>query len=224
LDLSTSGGVLLFAAYTGIQFLVVISVIKRIRSRIELDGVYLSLFAGWIAYQVQSLISVNQIGLAVWGWALSGVLIGIGHIDHSGSLSGLKSHRDREPKSNQKLTQSSMSFLILGLSFGLLISIPPYLQANKFYKALQSGQIQQLAESADLSPSERTRYFYISQILMENNSEKEAIPILQKASVKYPDYFPIWSLLAKNSKATPDQIAKAQAEMKRLDPLNPEWK
>jgi O-antigen ligase len=224
LDLSTSGGVLLFTVYLGIQFLVVVSVIKRICSQIEIDGVYLSLFAGWIAYQVQSLISVNQIGLAVWGWALSGVLIGIGHIDQSRSLSNSKPQRDRVPKPNQKLTRSAKSSLILGLLFGMLISIPPYLGANKFYKAMQSGQIQQLTESADLSPSERTRYFYISQILMENDSEKEAISILQKASVKYPDYFPIWSLLAKNSSATPAQIAKAKAEMKRLDPLNPEWK
>jgi O-antigen ligase len=224
LDLSTSGGILLFAAYTGIQILVAVSVIKRVRSQIEIDGVYLSLFAGWIAYQVQSLISINQIGLAVWGWALSGMLIGVGHIDQSGSSSNLKPQRDRAPKLNQKLTRSAKSFLMLGLFFGLLVSVPPYSAANKFYKGMQSGQIQQLAETADLNPKERTRYYYVSQILMENNSEREAIPILQEASVRYPDYYPIWYLWAKNSKATPDQIAKARAEMQRLDPLNPEWK
>ena len=34
----------------------------------------------------------------------------------------------------------------------------------------------------------------------------------------------VWSLASKLSTATPEQIAKAKEEMKRLDPFNPDVK
>ena len=33
------------------------------------------IFSGWIAYQIQGLVSIDNIGLSVWGWALTGLLI-----------------------------------------------------------------------------------------------------------------------------------------------------
>jgi UDP-N-acetylmuramate-alanine ligase len=35
------------------------------------------LFSAWIAYQAQSLISIEFIGLSIWGWILGGALIGL---------------------------------------------------------------------------------------------------------------------------------------------------
>jgi hypothetical protein len=60
--------------------------------------------------------------------------------------------------------------------------------------------------------------------MAENKLEDRAIQILSDASKLYPDSFEIWQRWAGIPSATPAQIAKAKAEMKRLDPLNPEWK
>ena len=35
------------------------------------------LFSAWIAYQAQSLISIEFIGVSIWGWTLGGALIGL---------------------------------------------------------------------------------------------------------------------------------------------------
>ena len=39
---------------------------------------------------------------------------------------------------------------------------------------------------------------------------------------KFPNEFNLWSVAAKLPTATPEQIAKAKEEMKRLDPNNPD--
>jgi len=35
------------------------------------------LFASWIGYQSQSIVSIDNIGIAIWGWILSGIIIGM---------------------------------------------------------------------------------------------------------------------------------------------------
>jgi hypothetical protein len=36
-----------------------------------------AVFAAWLAYQAQSIVSIDNIGLAVWGWLLGGAVIGL---------------------------------------------------------------------------------------------------------------------------------------------------
>jgi O-antigen ligase len=40
-----------------------------------------TIFAAWIAYQAQSLISIDSLGVAYWGWFLGGVLIAMSRQD-----------------------------------------------------------------------------------------------------------------------------------------------
>jgi tetratricopeptide (TPR) repeat protein len=36
-----------------------------------------TIFAGWLAYQAQSLVSIDNIGISIWGWLLAGAVIGL---------------------------------------------------------------------------------------------------------------------------------------------------
>jgi O-antigen ligase len=224
LDLATSGGFPLLLAYLGMQALVVRRLFQNVRLGRGIDPFFLSIIAAWFAYQIQSLISINQIGLGIWGWTMSGLLIGYGTWEKNKTLTKPVRAKKTSSLTHQKLSNESFIFSVVGLVLGTMAALPPYVAANRFYQAMQSGRIEQLIESVELIPADRSRYFYVSQILMENDFQKEAIPILLKASLKYPDYFPIWSKLAENPKASPDQVAKAKLELQRLDPLNPKFK
>ena len=48
---------------------------KYILANNELDPFFIGVFAAWIGYLAQSIISINNIGLGIWGWVLPGVLI-----------------------------------------------------------------------------------------------------------------------------------------------------
>lgn len=60
-----------------LSFLVVIRFIRNVKkfSGNALD-LYIALFVSWVAYTLQSLVSIEQIGIAIWGWLLTGILLG----------------------------------------------------------------------------------------------------------------------------------------------------
>ena len=96
--------------------------------------------------------------------------------------------------------------------------------ANKFYKALQSGDANVIQPAAYLEPYDRSRFTFVAQILQENKLEDRAIVVLRDASKIYPDSYEIWNRWAGIASASPNDIAQAKAEMRRLDPFNPELK
>jgi hypothetical protein len=60
--------------------------------------------------------------------------------------------------------------------------------------------------------------------LQENKLDSRAIEVLRDATEIYPDSFDLWRSWAGISSAAPADVAHAKAEMKRLDPYNPDLK
>jgi hypothetical protein len=105
---------------------------------------------------------------------------------------------------------------------GIAIALPPYLAAGKFYKALQSGDANVIESAAYIKPLDRFRVLYVAQILQENKLESNAIAILRDASILYPDSSQVWTRWAGIASASPSDVARAKAQMKRLDPYSPD--
>jgi hypothetical protein len=221
LDIGSSGGLPLLLLYLGLVVLTVFSIFKILSRAKEFDVALVSLIAGWVAFTVQSLISVNQIGVGVWGWILSGLLIGYEISPREMPTLGRigKASKDRGITSELKPKQILSVFIAIMVGFG--VSLPPYVAATRFYKVLQSGDFELLEKGVFLKPNDRTRYIYAAQILFENKKEQQAIEILRRAAVLYPDYFELWKLWATIPSAAPTDVANAKAELKRLDPYNP---
>ena len=79
LQIASTGGIFLGAAYLVVNLFILVVAIKRVRTLIGSERVvYLAIFSGWLAFQAQSIISIDNIGIAVWGWLLGGLLVGLG--------------------------------------------------------------------------------------------------------------------------------------------------
>jgi O-antigen ligase len=224
LDIGSGGGIPLLILYLMILGLALNAIIKVIKRSQEFDPSFASIVAGWVAYQAQSLISINQLGLGVWGWALTGLLIGYELNTRDKSSVEQVKPSGKAGKKKEQIPASVLLIAVAAAAIASAASLPPYLAANKYYKALQSGDGNLLYKSAYLKPYDHSRFLYTAQIMQENKLEDRAIQILSDASKLYPDSFEIWQRWSGIPTATPAQIAKAKAEMKRLDPLNPEWK
>lgn len=78
IQLFATGGIFLGLAYLVILSLVllyaVIGIYKLSGNRLNL---LVGMFAAWVAYQLQSLVSIDNIGLTIWGWVLGGGIIGL---------------------------------------------------------------------------------------------------------------------------------------------------
>jgi len=73
-----TGGILLGLSYLSILIYIFYSAIKGIigsngEKRILLSG----LFSAWVAYLTQSLVSIDNIGLTLWGWIFGGLIVAI---------------------------------------------------------------------------------------------------------------------------------------------------
>ena len=220
LDIGASGGLPLLFLHLVIIGLALFSIIRVVKHKGEFDVYFAAIVAAWVSYQAQSLISINQIGLGVWGWSLTGLILGY-EINTSDTEPFKNLNTARKGKVvTQKFSAGALVITFITSGIGLTIAVPPYLAANRFYEALQSRNANIIQPAAYLQPYERSRFLYVAQILNQNKLETQAIKVLRDASKMYPDSFALWQQWSTIVSATPADVARAIAEMKRLDPFN----
>lgn len=229
LDFSSGGGFPLAILYLAMMFLVLIAAIRVIRRSSNFDPYFSGLFAVWVAYQAQSLISLNQLGLAVWGWIISGLIIGWEIYGRSleneiRATGPSKASKSAAVKNNLQLLPSTSLAIFVGLLVGSLVGIPPLLASGKFKSALESNNASAIVNSANSFPHDGYRSVQIAYVLHQNKLDAQALPILLDATKKYPDVFDAWKILAILTNATAAQVSEAKSQMKRLDPFNPDLK
>ncbi len=132
----------LFILTTSIRTLVTIPAESRF--------LYAGIFAAWLGFQAQSIISIENIGLAIWNWVLGGSLIAISTQVHQVSVGAAVNSKILSSKGSQlKLAQPMISGVFALLSI-ILIS------------ALYSGEINTMKSRAfyDYSSKNQSKEFY----------------------------------------------------------------
>lgn len=228
-DVFAFGGWPLFASYLAILALSVIAIIKVTRRNRKYDSVFVTLTTAWLCYQLQSIISINQIGLAVWGWLFGGALIAYEvatrpKVDELQGAQGKgKSSRVVKKKQGETIVTSTL-IAGVGAVIGLLIAVPPYSADAKWRSALASQSAQKVEEAlvpGYLNPQNSYKYASAVQLLEESKLFDLALKYAQIGIKFNPDNFDSWKVLYLITKSSPEEKAKALENMKRLDPKNP---
>ncbi len=226
LDFSSNGGFPLLAIYLFMMVLVVIAAIKVVKRTAGFDPVFAGLFAVWIAYQAQSIISLNQLGLAIWGWIISGLIIGYEINTREVELVQKQAPKGKgaSAMANQKVMPATAVGVFLGLLVGIALGTPTLNAATKYKSGLETGDANIVQNIASIWPQDASRSAQIALILNENNLPDQALAVVQDAKTKFPDSYDVWKVLASLSNAPAADVAEAKAQMKRLDPNNPDLK
>jgi O-antigen ligase len=223
LDISAYGGFPSLLIYLALMVLVVISAIKVIKRSQGFNAGFVGLVAGWVAFQAQSIISINQIGLALWGWVLSGLIIGY-EINTRGGDDVVEKKTGKSATKPVQTTAATSVAIFVGLMIGVLVGMPPYLASAKYKSALETSNPQIIQEAAYIWPTDPSRMIQVAMTLNDNKLEDQGLQVAQDAVERFPDNFGVWSTLNSMNKASVEQKAEALAQMKRLDPLNPNLK
>jgi hypothetical protein len=230
-DVFAFGGWPLFITYLAILSLSVIAIVKvTIRAK-KYDATFVTLTTAWTCYQLQSIISINQIGLAVWGWLFGGALIAYEIAtrpkkESEGTESAkAKTSSGRTVKSKQnEMIFSSTLLAGIGAVVGLLIAAPPYSADAKWRDALVSQNAQKVEEAlvpGYLNPQNSYKYLNAVQLLESSKLFDLAYKYAQIGVDFNPNNFDSWKVLYLITKSTPEDKAQALENMKRLDPNNP---
>jgi hypothetical protein len=227
LDIFAYGGFPLLISYLGMLALAIFAAFKVIRRTKKYDPIFVALFAAWVCYQVQSLISINQIGLALWGWILTGALIAYERTTRADSLdSGSKPKGDAKKKANPTTPYFSPQLLAgLGVVVGVLIAVPPLSSDMKWRAALDSKDANKVLAALEpdyLNPVNSQRYAQAVQLFAHSNLVDQAHEIALKGIEFNPEYFEAWRMLYFLPNSTEKEKAQALRKMKYLDPRNPD--
>jgi hypothetical protein len=213
LDISTGGGFPLLIIYCALLLLVIISIIKVTRREKVFNPNFAALSGAWLGYQAQSLISINHIGLAIWGWVLSGVIIGY-------EINCKKSDSNSE-MNNPKSKGIAVPF---GLVVGLVISLPLLRADGEFYSTLNSGDVIKIEQNLNQFPQSVTRMNLAAQVFVNSGFPERALVISKKAVKFNPRNFEAWENIYLNPKSDENSKAQVLSKMKELDPFNPNIK
>jgi hypothetical protein len=210
IDISSGCGFPLLIIYITILLLALISAVKVIKRSNTFDPIFAGIFGSWIAYLAQSLISINQIALAVWGWALTGAIIGYEIIT-------------RDEKQESALKDKTIGWLGVpsGIVIGVAIAFPIFVSDSQFRSTVKLGDVTQIQQSVEKWPQSVIRMTLAAKILREGGFADQALEISAKATNLFPNNFEAWQELYANPKASEKLKLEALQTMKKLDPLNP---
>lgn len=230
IDIFAGAGVFAVLSYLAIILLVFFRSIKYFRTLKQFDPLFTALFLGWISYQVQSTISINQIGLAVWGWLFGGCLIAYTkikpQIELNGQVFNLKRRNKSSRPENNMLPAGRVLTLTLGVAFGVAISSPSLIADIKFRHAFSSKDttVEKVVSAAENWPQDNSRMERVVVALTNQNLPRDAQIFAAKYALLYPHDYASWNALWTLS---PDGSREREAYKKRLselDPLNSKWK
>ena len=225
IDFFAYGGFPLLVTYLGMLTLAGIAAVKVIRRSKNYDPIFVAMFAAWACYQVQSLISINQVGLALWGWILTGALIAYERTTRAQSETMATSQQKAGKVVSRESTTIISPQLVAGLGIvvGVLIAVPPMSADMKWRSALNSKDANKVIAALEpgyMNPSDSQRFAQAVQLFANSNLMDQAHLIALKATSYNPEYFDTWRVLYFLSNSTEEEKALAIKNMKRLDPYN----
>ena len=227
IDFFASGGFPLLISYVAILLLGAGAILRFIIRNKAYDPIFVSIASIWTCYQVQSFISINQIGLAIWGWVFTGLLLGYEMSSRTKNNFDISApNRDQIKKNLGSGNPISSNLIVgIGISIGLLVAAPPFLADSKWFLALNSRSVTNVEDALSSSlfnPSDSAKYFQAVNVFQTSNLPDQARKYALKA-VKYnPDYFDAWKILFHLPNTTKLEKLDALKNMKRLDPNNPD--
>jgi O-antigen ligase len=222
LDVLAYGGVPLLVVYLGITGLGFLAIIRTAKRNKEYDHVFVGLTVLWLGYQAQSLISINQIGLAVWGWILNGSVIAYEMNSRNAPAKVLESKRVAKVE-----IFTPRSFSLLGALISLLISAPPIASDLNWRNVQKTGDVVKLEKSLEYRYLNPLNSYRLSEAvrLLENSKLPDYAIKYARIGVQFnSEYFDAWRNLYYATNSTSTEKSRAKSEMIRLDPLNKAWR
>jgi cytochrome c-type biogenesis protein CcmH/NrfG len=185
------------------------------------------LVAVWVCYQAQALISINQIGVAIWGWIFGGLIIAYDKILKLSRLEVL-SASNKEKGRNTKVKRSSEAGISLatfvGLILAMLIAMPPMIADGKWRNAMGSGDAKKVESAAISWPQDPVRLNEAIKIFADNKLDETALKLSKMSTTKFSEHYISWYSYMQLVNITDSERAYARAQLHRLDPNNPEFK
>jgi O-antigen ligase len=218
LDISASGGLPLIVAYLVLLGYAFRAAWRLTRGDHAFNPYFVALFSTWIAYLIQAAISINQIGVGIWGWLFTGALIGY----EISTRRGATVRPERKIRTDAAQLPASVALLgLVGTGLGFLLAFFPLNADANFKDSLQTANpAEQFTQAKALGATAYHMELALDAAIKANN-ESLAGEIVKELLSRYPRDFMGWQVRQILASATPEERENAYLRLKELDPFNP---
>lgn len=230
IDVLAGTGIFGFLGYFFLSVFVLFCAFRFIRSIRNFDPIFYSLFLGWCSYQLQSLVSINQIGLAVWGWVLGGAVISYSRMaissQQSADSSGVVKPRVKgKVKNDSELLDASVLLKsTICLVVGFLLALPPFMKDVSMRTFLTGkGTSEELIQLVKEWPRDSNRMSRTYVILAQNDKGLEARELAAYTTTIFPNDYSSWYALYQIAQLDTPERAAYKAKLHEIDPYNPAY-
>lgn len=113
LQMFATGGIFVGSGYIFLVLSVLYMGLSVIKNSIGANKeIVLGIVSGWVGFQSQSVISIDNLSISIWGWVLAGAISGL-YIHSSIELQAKVSKSSKTSKSNTDIIQPIISIVIL---------------------------------------------------------------------------------------------------------------
>jgi len=209
IDKGIAGGVPLLILYL-IMVIIVAFAVKKLASNMNsFKPELVAVISCWIAWAMQGFISIDNVGLASWGWYLSGLITGLA------AVSGKSTQDFAEPRVKIKFNNKPY---VVGALIGAIIASPLITREYRYVKSFESGDYKALQAAALQFPQDIFRIGLAAETLKKYKIQTESL-FLARAGVKnFPESYSAWAVLYTSPWALETERAQAKAKLNELDP------
>ena len=220
LDISSGGGILLLLSYLVILVFAARAAFFLLKKSNLEDIWAISAVAAWAAYQVQSIISINQIGIGVWGWLLSGVVISMwkSEVKAEGNVDSksLKSKKGRSAKGELKPSAAIASIVLGGIGFALAYA--PFSADSSFRSAADKRDLKAMIAATEKPGATSIHIAKALEAAFQNKYFDLATQLSDRLTKDFPSETFGWQIRTGLSTITQAQRDEAKSQIKKWDP------
>jgi O-antigen ligase len=129
IQIFATGGIFVGLTYLALLGFILWRGIIGIKNNVGTDKLFVgSIFSAWLAYQAQSIISIDNIGISIWGWVLGGAVVGL-----SIKSSDIQNTNKLKGETRRKIQQFNFkqSFMSSALALAVTFLVVPLYQGER---------------------------------------------------------------------------------------------
>jgi O-antigen ligase len=223
LDIAANLGFVAFLSYILLILYAIIFIGRSINRHSKIDRNHATLVALFMGFQSQFLISPNQIGLAVWGWAFLGAIYGYQNPEFGKKVIQAKISSDAE-KRRSNLNQLSLALApTIGTLIGFALAFPIFNSSMQFRTALVKADAIKVIAAANVWPRNEDVLSFSTNLLLSNGLQEQGLKLVNSALQEFPNSFELLRSKKSYKWISETEMEEIQLRLHRLDPLNPEY-
>lgn len=215
LDMFSYGGLPLGLTYLALNFVPVLIFLLRLKTlkNQEERKNQIVLLALWFGFQLQTLVSVNQIGVSVWIWVILGLMSAKTHTEDIS-----KSSNNTVSIKSSLTLRISIFFISISMVF---LSFLPFKVNIDFLAAANRADGLAMKNLVQEFPQDSKLIALVASGFQNSNYSTLAPEILNKGVLHNPQSFTLWRMIYDNSNTSEMRKIEALVELKRIDPRFP---